>query len=96
MFVIVTMTVKNTGNEPRSYFASNQKLIDTAGREFAADTMADLNFNEESMVMNLNPGLDPGSPTHSNPVLERPRSSLSDHHDGVETAAVASTTNTDS
>ena len=46
--------------------------------------------------MDLNPGLDPGSPTHSNAVLERPRSSLSDHHDGVETAAVASTTNTDS
>jgi hypothetical protein len=57
-FVIVTMTVKNTGDEPRSYFAKNQKLIDTAGRQFAADTMADLSINKDSMVMDLNPGFE--------------------------------------
>ena len=54
-FVIVTMTVKNTGDEPRSYFVSNQKLIDTAGRQFAADPMA---IARDSMVTDLNPGFE--------------------------------------
>ncbi|GJO25565.1 DUF4352 domain-containing protein [Mycobacterium marinum] len=54
-FVIVAMTVKNTGDEPRDYFASNQKLFDTAGRQFAADTMA---ITNNSVVVNLNPGFE--------------------------------------
>jgi transposase, IS5 family len=29
-FIILSMAVKNTGNEPRSYFAENQKLFDSA------------------------------------------------------------------
>ncbi|AGZ50711.1 DUF4352 domain-containing protein [Mycobacterium kansasii] len=54
-FVIVAMTVKNTGDQPQDYFSSNQKLFDTAGREFAADPMA---IAKDSMVVNLNPGFD--------------------------------------
>jgi hypothetical protein len=30
-WVIATMAVTNTGNEPQSFFAQNQKLIDTSG-----------------------------------------------------------------
>jgi hypothetical protein len=31
-FIILTLSVKNIGNEPQSYFGQNQKLIDTNGR----------------------------------------------------------------
>jgi Protein of unknown function (DUF2510)/Domain of unknown function (DUF4352) len=39
-WVIATMTVTNTSDQPQSFFVQNQKLIDTAGREYAADSMA--------------------------------------------------------
>jgi hypothetical protein len=55
-WVIATMTVTNTGNEPQSFFANNQKLIDSAGREYAADAMAAISMNNDSMVIDLNPG----------------------------------------
>jgi hypothetical protein len=54
-FVIVAMNVKNTGAQPQDYFASNQKLFDAAGRQYAADPMA---ISKDSMVINLNPGFD--------------------------------------
>lgn len=58
-FIIVTMTVKNTGDEPQSFFPNNQKLRDSAGREYAADTMAAMSLNaKDSIVMDLNPGFD--------------------------------------
>lgn len=60
-FVIVTMTVKNTGNQPQSFFSNNQKLFDTAGREYASDSTADSALNSDSgdsMVIDLNPGFD--------------------------------------
>jgi hypothetical protein len=54
-FVIVAMNVKNTGDQPQDFFSSNQKLFDTAGRQYAADPMA---ISKDSMVINLNPGFD--------------------------------------
>ena len=33
-FVVITLAVGNIGDEPRSYFGSNQKFIDASGREF--------------------------------------------------------------
>lgn len=54
-FVVVKMTVKNTGDQPQDYFASNQKLFDTGGRQYAADPMA---IAKDAMVVNLNPGFD--------------------------------------
>jgi hypothetical protein len=41
------------------YFATNQKLFDTAGKEYAADSMVNMELNSESgdsMVFDLNPG----------------------------------------
>jgi Domain of unknown function (DUF4352) len=56
-WVIATMTVTNTGNEPQSFFAQNQKLTDTNGREYAADTMAAYAMNQDdAMTIDLNPG----------------------------------------
>jgi Domain of unknown function (DUF4352)/Protein of unknown function (DUF2510) len=56
-WVIATMTVTNTGNEPQSFFAQNQKLTDTNGREYAADTMAAYAMNQDdAMTIDVNPG----------------------------------------
>jgi hypothetical protein len=57
-WVIATMTVTNTGDQPQSFFVQNQKLIDTAGREYAADTMASyaMNPSDSTMVIDMNPG----------------------------------------
>ena len=56
-FIILTLSVTNIGNRPQSYFGSNQKLIDTAGREYGADSEAGLWMNESDGVMSeINPG----------------------------------------
>lgn len=52
----VTLSVTNIGNEPQSFFVQNQKLIDSQGREYAADAMAALRMNEDAMALNLGPG----------------------------------------
>ncbi len=57
-FIIVTLQVSNVGNEPQSFFVQNQKLIDTQGREYAADSMAAIRINEDAMALDLGPGFD--------------------------------------
>lgn len=57
-FVLVHLDVTNTSDKPQSYFASNQKLIDAKGREFAPDTMAAINFEAGTAILGeLNPGI---------------------------------------
>jgi len=56
LFVIFRLTVRNTGNEPRSYFGQNQKLIDRDGREYEASTMAELYINTDVQSNGINPG----------------------------------------
>jgi hypothetical protein len=56
-FIIVTLTVQNIGDEPQSYFGANQKLIDTAGREYGSDSEASMWMNQEGGIMSdINPG----------------------------------------
>ncbi|MBY0287492.1 MAG: DUF4352 domain-containing protein [Mycobacteriaceae bacterium] len=55
-FVVVQMQVTNIGNEAQTFFPQNQKLIDSAGREFECDTMAVYEFNDDG-ITELNPGL---------------------------------------
>lgn len=56
-FVIITMTVRNIGNEPQSFFVQNQKLIDSGGKEYAADSSTALSINDDtSMILDMNPG----------------------------------------
>jgi hypothetical protein len=56
-FLVITLSVRNTGNEPQNFFGQNQKLIDVAGREYAAETRADMYMNTEVGVMGtINPG----------------------------------------
>ncbi|KAF0846312.1 DUF4352 domain-containing protein [Nocardia caishijiensis] len=54
-FVLVHIDVTNTGDVAQQYFGSNQKLIDDQGREFANDTAAEINVNDE-LVAEINPG----------------------------------------
>jgi hypothetical protein len=55
-FVVVTVSVTNIGNEPQSFFASNQKLIDAQGREYEPSTTADMYINEDALGTDINPG----------------------------------------
>jgi hypothetical protein len=57
-WMVASMKVANIGSEPQSFFVQNQKLIDSAGREYAADTMAaySINPSDTTMVMDLGPG----------------------------------------
>ncbi|GGL37685.1 DUF4352 domain-containing protein [Nocardia jinanensis] len=56
-YVLVHTTVTNTGDRPQSYFGTNQTLIDSQGREFTNDTMAEVNVNDSAIVgADINPG----------------------------------------
>ncbi|MGW5386929.1 DUF4352 domain-containing protein [Nocardia sp. NPDC003963] len=56
-YVLVHTTVTNTGDRPQSYFGTNQTLIDTQGREFTNDPMAEVNVNDSAIAgTDINPG----------------------------------------
>ncbi len=53
-FIIVTMSVTNVGDRAQSYFGTNQKLFDTAGRQYEANSAADMWANKGTG--DINPG----------------------------------------
>jgi Domain of unknown function (DUF4352) len=54
---IVTLSVTNIGDQPQNYFGSNQKPIDSAGREYEVSSAADMYMNTDVDVMGqINPG----------------------------------------
>lgn len=58
-YTIVTVTVKNIGDKPQSFFATNQKLKDTAGRTFETDPAAQLAVDSDDVTsswQDINPG----------------------------------------
>ncbi|MEO3809562.1 DUF4352 domain-containing protein [Sphaerisporangium sp. B11E5] len=56
-FILVHFTVKNTGNKAQSFVGYSQKLMDTRGREFAADSTAAAYLqNSNSLFEQINPG----------------------------------------
>ncbi|WP_019815003.1 DUF4352 domain-containing protein [Saccharomonospora saliphila] len=57
-FCLVSMTVENIGDEPQSLFGDNQKLFDSDGREFSADTEAGVYVGQENQTLfeEINPG----------------------------------------
>lgn len=54
VFYVLTVSVTNIGDEARSYFGGNQTLVDTAGREYNANTSIDMWAN--GYVGDINPG----------------------------------------
>jgi uncharacterized protein (UPF0333 family) len=55
VYVIITVTIRNVGNKVQSYFASNEKLIDSSGRQYSFDSTGDLWANK-SPVLPMAPG----------------------------------------
>ncbi|USH45323.1 hypothetical protein SEA_RUTHIEJR_45 [Mycobacterium phage Ruthiejr] len=53
-FIVVTLTVKNIGDEARSFSGTNQKLLDRTGREYDANSEADMWMNPGTG--DINPG----------------------------------------
>lgn len=56
VYVIVSMTVKNIGDRAQGYYGNNQKLIDSQGRQFSPDSMADIALNGDNDGTDINPG----------------------------------------
>jgi hypothetical protein len=54
-FVILTLSVRNIGNEPQSYSGDNQKLIDQSGRQYGESSEADMWMNSD-VTGDINPG----------------------------------------
>ncbi|MFC4603145.1 DUF4352 domain-containing protein [Rhodococcus kronopolitis] len=56
-FVVVTMTVLNTSDKPKSISPGSQKLFDAQGRTFTADPTAALNLDTDVAIWDeINPG----------------------------------------
>ena len=53
-FIILTMSVTNIGERAQSYFGTNQKLIDTSGHQYEANSAADMWANKGTG--DINPG----------------------------------------
>jgi hypothetical protein len=58
IYVLVHVTVRNVGSESQTVMGANQTLLDTQGREFAADSSAALMNvpDSESLYTPINPG----------------------------------------
>jgi hypothetical protein len=57
VFVLVHVRVKNIGKEAQLFDASSQKLFDSDGREFSADSEAGLYLGDSNSFLNeINPG----------------------------------------
>jgi hypothetical protein len=57
-FCLISLSIENIGDEAQTMFADNQKLFDTEGREFSADTgaMLYLENGSDAWVSEINPG----------------------------------------
>jgi hypothetical protein len=56
-YCAVTMQVGNIGDEPQTFFSSNQKAFDSQGREFSNDTTAELYATDAQVwLKEINPG----------------------------------------
>jgi hypothetical protein len=55
-WIIATVMVRNVDNEPRQFLAAHQKLIDSTGHIYAADTQAAVTMNKSPMVIDVAPG----------------------------------------
>jgi hypothetical protein len=54
--VVATVTVANTDDDPQSFVPNNPKLINSAGRIYMADAVAAVTMNNDSMVIEMEPG----------------------------------------
>lgn len=57
-FCLMTVSVKNVGNEAQGFFGSNQKLLNAQNQQYAADDAAGVyvDQNYSTLFSNINPG----------------------------------------
>jgi hypothetical protein len=57
-FCLMTVSVKNIGNEAQGFFGSNQKLLNAQNQQYAADDAAGVyvDQNYSTLFSNINPG----------------------------------------
>lgn len=55
-YVLVTMTVRNIGDQAQSFATSAQKLLDGQGRQFSVDDMATIVLDQNIAYEQINPG----------------------------------------
>lgn len=57
-FCLMTVSVKNIGNEAQGFFGSNQKLLNAQSQQYAADDAAGVyvDQNYSTLFSNINPG----------------------------------------
>lgn len=57
-FCLMTINVKNIGNEAQGFFGSNQKLLNAQNQQYAADDAAGVyvDQNYSTLFSNINPG----------------------------------------
>ena len=55
-FVVVTLSIRNLGDEPLTFFDSYQTLVDSTGKAFAADMAADIYGNRDIRSTRMEPG----------------------------------------
>jgi hypothetical protein len=70
-FVLVYVTVHNIGDEARTFDSGSQKLRDTRGREFSADTEATIALGDQSKAFLED--INPGNGVHGILVFDVPR-----------------------
>jgi hypothetical protein len=54
-FVLVHVTVSNIGDRSQSFYDDDQKLLDSSGKQFSADSMAAIDLGAETWAK-INPG----------------------------------------
>jgi archaellum component FlaG (FlaF/FlaG flagellin family) len=55
-FCLVSMRVKNVGNDPISYSSENQALVDTKGKNYSPDDEAWIYVDDSDVWGEINPG----------------------------------------
>ncbi len=70
-YVLIYVKVKNIGDEARTFDSGSQKLKDTRGREFSADTEAAIAMGDQSKAFLED--INPGNGVHGILVFDVPR-----------------------
>jgi hypothetical protein len=55
-WIIATVTVRNTDDQPQTFLPNNQRLVDSTGRIYLADATAAVKMNDDSMAIDIKPG----------------------------------------
>lgn len=72
-YCLLTVNVKNIGNERQSLFSTNQKLLDSSNREFSADDQATLYASPQGSTASWYNDINPGNSVEGAIVFDIPK-----------------------